>query len=564
MYGSYIQGNGMSFINIKGLSHKFNIKDKDGNKVGENWAVKDIDFLADKGEIIAILGRNGSGKSTFARHLNGLLAPHEGTVIIGGRDLTKVSGLTAIRRQVGMVFQNPDNQIVGNTLAEDIGFGLENLGIESHDIWDKIDEMLELTGLAAYKYSNTSRISGGQKQRLAIASAMAMSPECIVLDEATSMLDPQGAKDMLNLVLKLNREKKITVIMVTHKISEALMTDRVYILDNSRIVAHGVPGDVLSDVERLKTYGLEIPVRMKNEAGIPIDICIEYKKKQLQICQKVGPAADHVIDHGNTLKDLKKCIVELQKVSYSYVNGNETFKALSNIDLKIYEGQVLAVIGQTGSGKSTLLQMINKLIVPQCGKVYLYETDVQSVRNIKEIRRRIGYVFQFPESQLFESTVLKDVMYGPINFGMSKSEAEQSARNALKLVGVPEKYEDYSPFELSGGLKKRVAIAGILAYEPDILILDEPACGLDGESKEQLWNLIRTLNREKNVTIILVSHDMEDVYEMSERVLLMDHGKVVYDGETEGFFDDRELLERYGIEIPDGVKMRQNFKKEVK
>lgn len=559
MYGSYIQGNGMSFINIKGLSHKFNIKDKDGNKVGENWAVKDIDFLADKGEMIAILGRNGSGKSTFARHLNGLLAPHEGTVIIGGRDLTKVSGLTAIRRQVGMVFQNPDNQIVGNTLAEDIGFGLENLGIESHDIWDKIDEMLELTGLAAYKYSNTSRISGGQKQRLAIASAMAMSPECIVLDEATSMLDPQGAKDMLNLVLKLNREKKITVIMVTHKISEALMTDRVYILDNGRIVAHGVPGDVLSDVERLKTYGLEIPVRMKNEAGIPIDICSEYKKKQLQICQKMGSAADHVIDYGNTLKDLKKCIVELQKVSYSYVNGNETFKALSNIDLKIYEGQVLAVIGQTGSGKSTLLQMINKLIVPQSGKVYLYETDVQSVRNIKEIRRRIGYVFQFPESQLFESTVLKDVMYGPINFGMSKSEAEQSARNALKLVGVPEKYEDYSPFELSGGLKKRVAIAGILAYEPDILILDEPACGLDGESKEQLWNLIRTLNREKNVTIILVSHDMEDVYEMSERVLLMDHGKVVYDGETEGFFDDRELLERYGIEIPDSVKMRQNL-----
>ncbi len=554
----------MSFINIKGLSHKFNIKDKDGNKVGENWAVKDIDFLADKGEMIAILGRNGSGKSTFARHLNGLLAPHEGTVIIGGRDLTKESGLTAIRRQVGMVFQNPDNQIVGNTLAEDIGFGLENLEIESHDIWDKIDEMLELTGLAAYKYSNTSRISGGQKQRLAIASAMAMSPECIVLDEATSMLDPQGAKDMLNLVLKLNREKKITVIMVTHKISEALMTDRVYILDSSRIVAHGVPGDVLSDVERLKTYGLEIPVRMKNDAGIPIDICSEYKKKQLQICQKVGPAADYVIDHGNTLKDLKKCIVELQKVSYSYVNGNETFKALSNIDLKLYEGQVLAVIGQTGSGKSTLLQMINKLIVPQSGKVYLYETDVQSVRNIKEIRRRIGYVFQFPESQLFESTVLKDVMYGPINFGMSKSEAEQSARNALKLVGVPEKYEDYSPFELSGGLKKRVAIAGILAYEPDILILDEPACGLDGESKEQLWNLIRTLNREKNVTIILVSHDMEDVYEMSERVLLMDHGKVVYDGETEGFFDDRELLERYGIEIPDGVKMRQNLKKEVK
>lgn len=544
----------MSFIDIRGLSHKFNIKDKDGNKIGENWAIKDVDFLADRGEMIAILGRNGSGKSTFARHLNGLLAPHGGSIVIGGKDLASTDNLMAVRRQVGMVFQNPDNQIVGNTLAEDIGFGLENLGMPCSDIWNKIDEMLELTGLTAYKYSSTSRISGGQKQRLAIASSMAMTPECLVLDEATSMLDPQGAKDMLKLVLKLNKDKNITVIMVTHKISEALLADRVYILDDSRIVAEGIPEDVLSDVERLKTYGLEIPVRMKIETGIPVDICSEYKKKHLQISQKVETTADHVNDHDSTLDDLKKCIVELQKVSYSYVNGNELFKALSDIDLKIYEGQVLAVIGQTGSGKSTLLQMINKLIAPQSGKVYLYGTDVQGVRNIKDIRRRIGYVFQFPESQLFESTVLKDVMYGPLNFGMSKEEAEMSARHALELVGVPDRYTDYSPFELSGGLRKRVAIAGILAYEPDVLILDEPACGLDGESKEQLWELIRTLNREKNVTIILVSHDMEDVYEMSERVLLMDHGKVVYDGGTEDFFDDRELLERYGIGTPDVQK----------
>mgnify|MGYP000651058442 FL=1 len=549
----------MSFINIKGLSHKFNIKDKDGNKVGENWAVKDVDFLADKGEMIAILGRNGSGKSTFARHLNGLLVPHEGTVIIGGQDLSKVSVLSSIRRQVGMVFQNPDNQIVGNTLAEDVGFGLENLGMSSADIWDKIDEMLELTGLAAYKYSNTSRISGGQKQRLAIASAMAMTPECIVLDEATSMLDPQGARDMLELVQKLHREKNITVIMVTHKISEALMADRVYILDNSKIVAEGTPEDVFTDVERLKKYGLEIPVRMKLEAGIPVDICSEYKKKHLQISQDAGVSADHIGDSGNSLSNLRRCIVELQNVSYSYMNGNEEYKALSDINLKIYEGQVVSVIGQTGSGKSTLLQMINKLIAPQSGHVYLYETDVQRVRNIKDIRRRIGYVFQFPESQLFENTVLKDVMYGPINFGMSKEEAERAAENALDLVGVSKKYVDYSPFELSGGLKKRVAIAGILAYEPEILILDEPACGLDGESREQLWNLIRTLNREKNVTIILVSHDMEDVYEMSERVLLMDHGRIVYDGGTVGFFDDKELLDRYGIETPDGFKMWQNL-----
>lgn len=534
----------MSFINIKGLSHKFNIKDKDGNKIGENWAIKDVDFLADKGEIIAILGRNGSGKSTFARHLNGLLAPHEGSIVIGGQELAGVKEMTSVRRQVGMVFQNPDNQIVGNTLAEDIGFGLENLGVSSDDIWKKIDEMLEFTGLSAYKYKNTARISGGQKQRLAIASAMAMSPECIVLDEATSMLDPQGARAMLELVQKLNKEKNITVIMVTHKISEALISDRVYILDDSRIIATGAPKEVLIDAEQLKKYGLEIPVRMKLEAGIPIDVCTEYKRRQKAYINKRVSSDDE-----------EDCIIELQNVEYSYVNGNDCYHALQDVNARIYKGQIVAVVGQTGSGKSTLLQMINKLIVPQSGHVYLYGVDVQSVKNTKEIRRKIGYVFQFPESQLFESTVIKDVMYGPLNFGMKKDDAERAARCALELVGVPDKYEDYSPFELSGGLKKRVAMAGILAYAPDILILDEPACGLDGESREQLWNIIRNLNREKNVTVILVSHDMEDVYEMSERVLLMDQGRIVYDGDTDAFFEDETLMGRYGIDIPDGARL---------
>lgn len=540
----------MSFIDIKGISHKFNIKDRDGNKVGENWAVRDVDFMADKGEMIAILGRNGSGKSTFARHLNGLLAPDRGTVIVGGRDLRKEKELTSIRKQVGMVFQNPDNQIVGNTLAEDIGFGLENLGTDSDEIWKKIDEMLELSGLTAYKYKNTSRISGGQKQRLAIASAMAMEPECIVLDEATSMLDPQGASDMLELVNRLNKEKNITVIMVTHKIPEALMADKVYIMNEGKVAAEGAPQEVLSDVKQLKKYGLEIPVSMKVAAGIPVDVCFQYKRLK-NLAEET--AVDQKTENYTSEKD--RPVVELRNISYTYINGNETYQALSGIDLKLYEGQVVAVIGQTGSGKSTLLQMINRLISPQSGSVYLYGTDIHSVRNIKDIRKRIGYVFQFPESQLFESTVLKDVMYGPVNFGMSKTEAEKSARKALKLVGVPEKYMDYSPFELSGGLKKRVALAGILAYDPDVLILDEPACGLDGESRQQLWDIIRWLNRERNVTVILVSHDMEDVFEISERVVFMEAGRITYDGDTEAFFKETELLTSHGIEVPDGARL---------
>ena len=283
---------------------------------------------------------------------------------------------------------------------------------------------------------------------------------------------------------------------------------------------------------------------MKLEAGIPIDVCTEYKRRKKAYINKRVSSDDE-----------EDCIIELQNVEYSYVNGNDCYHALQDVNARIYKGQIVAVVGQTGSGKSTLLQMINKLIVPQSGHVHLYGVDVQSVKNTKEIRRKIGYVFQFPESQLFESTVIKDVMYGPLNFGMEKDDAERAARCALELVGVQDKYEDYSPFELSGGLKKRVAMAGILAYSPDILILDEPACGLDGESREQLWNIIRNLNREKNVTVILVSHDMEDVYEMSERVLLMDQGRIVYDGDTDAFFEDETLMGRYGIDVPDGARL---------
>lgn len=509
----------MKFIETRGLSHKFNIRDKDGNKVGENWAIDGVDFEADRGQIVAILGRNGSGKSTFARHLNGLLVADRGTVYIGGEALAD-GELYEIRRTVGMVFQNPDNQIVGTTLAEDVGFGLENIGAEPHDIWGAVEEMLELTGLSAYIDKDTSHLSGGQKQRLAIASVMAMKPQCIVLDEATSMLDHKGADEMIRLVEKINRENGITVIMVTHKVGEAKTADRVYVLDGGKVVASGSPDAVLGDVQSLVEYGLEVPLYMRMNADVPVDITFEYKKGA---------------------KSGQNVVVDLKNVSYTYKKGNSTVKALNDINVEIYRGQVVSVIGHTGSGKSTMLQLFNRLLVPDEGTVRLFGEDISKIKNLKSLRSRIGYVFQFPESQLFESTVIRDVMYGPMNFGMDKASAQDSARRALKMVGIPDRYFEYSPFELSGGMKKRVALAGILAYKPELLILDEPACGLDGESKRSLFDIIRRLNREKNCTIIFVSHDMEDVYEMTERVIVLDEGSIIYDGSTEAFFSDEGL-----------------------
>lgn len=504
----------MSYIDVKGLRHKFNIKDKDGNKVGENYAVRDMDFRAGKGQIIAILGRNGSGKSTFAKHLNGLLVPSGGSVYVDGMNPSENDKRMKVRRKVGMVFQNPDNQIVGNTLAEDIGFGLENIGMECDLIWQQIDEMLELIGLSDCKYKNTSHISGGQKQRLAIASTMAMSPECIVLDEATSMLDPKASDAVIRLVLKLNREHGITIIMVTHKLSEAKLANKVYIMEDGTVALEGEPCDILGDIEVLGRYGIAIPLEDRQKNGM------------------VDPVFSHIDE-----KKYGESAISLSHVSYTYSNGNETTKALCDISLNINQGEIVAVIGETGSGKTTMLQIINRLIRPDGGEVCVLGTNILEKKDIKSVRRRIGYVFQFPECQLFESTVIRDVMYGPLNFKMDRKAARVAAQRALELVGVPEKYYDYSPFDLSGGYKKRVALAGILAYEPDILILDEPACGLDGESRDRLFDVIKKLNSQKGCTIILVSHDMDDVYEMTERVIKLDKGCVVYDGGTKEFFE---------------------------
>jgi len=249
----------MSFINIKGLSHKFNIKDKDGNKVGENWAVKDVDFLADKGEMIAILGRNGSGKSTFAKHLNALVMPTEGTVWVDGMDTREEENTLKVRQTAGMVFQNPDNQIVGTLVDEEVGFGPENIGVPTEEIWERVEKSLKAVGMYAFRNQSPNKLSGGQKQRVAIAGIVAMKPKCIVLDEPTAMLDPLGRKDVLNVLHELNRQENVTVILITHYMEEVIDIDKLYVMDDGKLVMSGTPREIFSQVEKLKKLRLDVP-----------------------------------------------------------------------------------------------------------------------------------------------------------------------------------------------------------------------------------------------------------------------------------------------------------------
>lgn len=249
----------MGIIKALKLGFDYFKYDDDGNIQETQRAVDEVSVDIQEGEFVAVLGHNGSGKSTFAKHINALLLPTEGTIWIDNMDTMKEPELWKIRQKAGMVFQNPDNQIIGTVVEEDVGFGPENMGIPTEDIWKRVDESLQKTGMAAYRHHSPNKLSGGQKQRVAIAGVMAMRPRCIVLDEPTAMLDPNGRKEVLEAVHQLNRQEKVTVVLITHYMEEVIDADHVYVMDEGHVVMEGTPGEIFSQVDMLKKYRLDVP-----------------------------------------------------------------------------------------------------------------------------------------------------------------------------------------------------------------------------------------------------------------------------------------------------------------
>lgn len=249
----------MGIIKARQLVHEYIRRDEEGNVESISTALDHVDLDVEAGDFIAILGHNGSGKSTLAKHINALLLPSEGSLWVDGRDVTKEENTFAVRQTAGMVFQNPDNQIIGTVVEEDVGFGPENMGIPTDDIWKRVNDSLEKVGMTAYRYQSPNKLSGGQKQRVAIAGVMAMRPRCIILDEPTAMLDPNGRKEVLEAVRELNRKEKVTVILITHYMEEVIHADRVYVMDSGNVVMQGDPKEIFSQVDTLKKYGLDVP-----------------------------------------------------------------------------------------------------------------------------------------------------------------------------------------------------------------------------------------------------------------------------------------------------------------
>ena len=561
----------MSMIKTEKLIFEYDKRDDEGNVIGVRRAIDEVDLTIEPGQFIAILGHNGSGKSTLAKHMNAILEPTSGTMWVDGKDTKKEENIWDIRQTAGMVFQNPDNQIIGTVVEEDVGFGPENLGVPTEEIWQRVEESLSAVGMIEYRHHSPNKLSGGQKQRVAIAGVVAMRPKCIVLDEPTAMLDPNGRKEVLRTVEELRKREKVTVILITHYMEEVIGADRVIVMDKGHVVMDGTTREIFSQVELLKKYRLDVPqvtllgYELKKKGYDIPDGILTTEELLYALTKCKANASDKTeveVKKEPSLVEKENPILKLENINYVYSPGNAYEKhALKDINLDIYEGQFIGVIGHTGSGKSTLIQHLNGLMKATSGALYYKGENIYGEKyNLRELRNNVGLVFQYPEHQLFEVDVLTDVCFGPKNQGLSKEDAKERALEALQLVGLAEKHYDVSPFDLSGGQKRRVAIAGVLAMKPRVLVLDEPTAGLDPKGRDEILDQIAYLQKEGNLTVILVSHSMEDIAKYVDRIVVMNKGNKMFDGEPKKVFAHYKELERVGLAAPQVTYMMHALK----
>ncbi|MCR4744942.1 MAG: energy-coupling factor transporter ATPase [Lachnospiraceae bacterium] len=563
----------MGIVVAKDLAFEYIRRDEEGNVEGITRAIDGVTLNIKAGEFVAVLGGNGSGKSTFAKHINALLYPTEGNVYVDGKDTAAAENTWDIRQTAGMIFQNPDNQIIGNIVEEDVGFGPENMGVPTDEIWQRVEEALQVVGMKKYAKHSPNKLSGGQKQRVAIAGVVAMHPKCIIMDEPTAMLDPEGRYEVIRAARALNSVEKVTVILITHYMEEVINASRVVVMDHGKVVMMGTPREIFSNVDQLRELRLDVPQVTTlgwylRKDGLPIkkgilsvkelsDALLEIKKSNFTLPDSaLMNARKELLEENNRRENRSRAedkpLLILDHISYVYSAGsNEEIKALDDVSFTIKKGEFIGLIGHTGSGKSTLVQHLNGLNKATSGTVYFKGEDIyEKGYDMRKLRSKVGLVFQYPEHQLFEETVFKDVCFGPLNMGLSKKDAELAAFDALRAVRFPEEYFYSSPFELSGGQKRRIAIAGVIAMKPEILVLDEPTAGLDPKGRDEILGLIKDLHEKQNITVVLVSHSMEDVANYAERIVAVDNGKIIMDGSPREVFKHYKELEKVGLAAP--------------
>ena len=567
---------------------------------GAALALDGIDLNIEEGEFFCILGGNGSGKSTFAKHLNALLQPDAGTVCVNGLDASDPELVYDIRSTAGMVFQNPDDQLVATLVEDDVAFGPENLGVPSAQIAQRVREALKGVGLVGFERHETHALSGGQKQRVALAGVLAMEPRVLILDEASSMLDPRGRQGLMKACRALH-DRGMTIVMITHFMEEAAEADRVAVFRAGHVAMLGTPEEILTRADELAQLNLDMPASCRlgrslrakgvpvcaqvREAGMVAAVAQAYTERseagtagqpsvsQLEIADGTVPA--------DNKDNASEPVIEISHLSYSYslsarerrrwhkrsaaegasnkqtLWGNDPSSpwALRDVSLTVCRGEFLGLAGHTGSGKSTLVQHLNGLIRPQEGSVCALGLDLSNKEDAAAVKAKVGVVFQYPERQLFAETVAQDVAFGPRNLGLPQDEVARRVASSLTRVGLDlVAIGDKSPFELSGGQQRRVAFAGVLAMEPEVLVLDEPMAGLDPAARRDFLGLIGRLHRE-GLTVVMVSHSMDDLANCCDRIVVMNEGAVFAEGTPTQVFARADELKSIGLGVPAAQRM---------
>ena len=521
---------------------------------GKDRALNQISLSAPIGSFTVVSGPSGAGKSTLCRCFNGLIpqfqkGDFQGQVMVLGQD-TAQSRVADLSRRVGLVFQDFESQLFSTRAELEVAFGPENFGVPREEIGRRIGEALRLVGLEGFERRVPATLSGGEKQRLAIASVLSGLPELLVMDEPTSDLDPMGKSEIFSLIKRLPRswlpadeKSRFTMLLVEHEMGEAVGADRLVVLEGGKLVREGSPEQVLADIDFVSAHGirpLQIPLffhRLGEREELPLTVEEgerRLRQRGLAVSEQAWDRlatrdAQHQATYGEP-------IIEVNGLRHCYSGGTE---ALAGIDLTIRKGEFLAIAGQNGSGKTTLAKHFNGLLRPSQGEVRVKGLPTHTY-SVSELSKVVGYVFQNPDHQIFADTVFEEIAFGPRNMGVAEQEIKRRAAEALEAVELTGG-EEQDPFALTKGERQRVAVASILATQPEVLVFDEPTTGLDYPQSRKMMELIQKLN-ERGHTVVVITHSMWVVAEYAHRCLVMKEGRVSMEGSTRSVFSDEEKL----------------------
>lgn len=528
-------------------------------------ALRDINLTLRKGEFLGIIGPTGAGKTTFCLALNGIVPQFYGgrffgRVTVAGLD-TLENPIHLLAQHVAMVFQDPETQLIANTVEDEVAFALENVNAPRAEIVRRIAWALTTVRLDGKEKKHPSELSGGEKQRLAIAAALALQPEVLVLDEPTSQLDPVGSQEVFSTVRELNTRLGITVILVSHASEEmAEFVDRVAILADGQLVDIDTPARIFAQVSLLRRYAIRPPqvasfYAALQDKGIAAPYIPVTKDAAEQVYEIVRPLTQ-ITPPAWPSQGVERAgppLLSMRDVEYAYPDGTQ---ALRGISLDVHAGEYVVIVGQNGAGKTTLIKHFLHLLEPESGQVLLNGQDVCTLP-VSELAQRIGFVSQNPDNQIFNTTVEAEVAFALRNLGLRGAELDERVQTSLQTLGLTD-YRKRHPLALPKGARARVVVAAVLAMQPQVLIFDEPTTGQDYIDAQHILDVIHQLH-QAGKTVIVVTHHLHLMPGYAERVVVMGKGVIVLDAPIRQAFHAVELLRSTYLTPPQIVQFAQRI-----